>query len=181
MSGPQSTPSCAPIAGLADIFVKQGYKDAVSLYEAISALIRQRESALSEKGQNAAPHGNTAHESGAQTDQAHAGAAPDDKLDGMLTREQIERIRAAFRCFSEDDEQKRRLDSLCNMALSALSATDAIRRECYATAAEICRETAAQFDTDLPQPGDLDFKRGALSCKAEIEKAMGAIDSGRDK
>ncbi len=50
-----------------------------------------------------------------------------------LTREQVERMRAAFCCFSEDDEQRRRLDTLCNMAISALD----VRERC----AQVCDET----------------------------------------
>ena len=39
-----------------------------------------------------------------------------------------------------------------------------VRNDALEEAAELCRETASQFDTDLPQPGDYNYRRGAIAC-----------------
>ena len=163
MSGPQSTPLCEAMKNLLKAIEEIPPKaNELHLLHAYDALLK----ALPSEKKEIADMKHDLERAVAN----HAADLSSDKLDEPLTREHIERIRAAFRCFSDNDEQKRRLDALCNLALSAQSATDATAKDAarYRWLRD-AHNTEAENIIGYNSEEDLD---------AAIDARMGAVDSG---
>jgi len=71
-----------------------------------------------------------------------------------------------------DNDELKRVNALIGKELDAIKSALAEEREACARAAEDC---AAQFDCDLPQPGDAAFRRGGMAAAAAIRMRSNSL------